>query len=101
VAYIVDVVGKNEPDGEVRHVGKFDTLEEATAAARRSVDEALQAAYEVGLTPKALFARYVQTGVIPCIFLDHDVNTFNQRTFNHYKYALARCADICGPSKGG
>jgi hypothetical protein len=96
LAYVVDVVGKNEPDGAVRHIGKFDTLEEATDAARRAVDEVLQGAYEAGLTPKELFARYVQTGVIPCIFLDHDANTFNQRTFNHYQYALQGCAKLCG-----
>lgn len=100
MAYIVEIVGRSEPDAEVRHIGKFDTLEEATVAARRATDEFLQDAYEVGLTPKELFARYVQTGVIPCIFLDHDANTFNQRTFNHYQYALQRCTELCGPTKG-
>jgi hypothetical protein len=97
--YIVEVLSRNDAGDAVRHIGKFDTLEEATAAARQVVDEAVRGVYTDGMTPKELFARYVQTGVIPCIFLDHDANTFNQRTFNHFKFALQRCADLCGPIK--
>lgn len=99
MTYIVDVVTKSDPDAPVRNLGKFATLEEATAAAQRVVDETLKDIYQPGLTAKDLFQRFMETGVVPYIFLDDDPNTFNQRTFNHHQYALQRCAALCGGAK--
>ena len=51
-----------------------------------------------------LFSVYQKNGDVPFIFNDGD-KTINVGGFNHFKYAMRRCAEICGqvqasPDKG-
>lgn len=96
MAYIVDATVRSGGDFVVRHIGKFDGVEEAVRAAEEVIDAILREHRRAGMAPRELFARYEEAGVFPYIFLDHDENTFNLRSFNHYQYALKRCSEFCG-----
>jgi len=95
VTYIVDATVRTSGDLSVRHIGKYQTADEAIHAAQGVVDGILKEHHRHEMAPRELFARYEANGVFPYIFLDHDVNTFNVRRFNHYQYALQRCAELC------
>jgi hypothetical protein len=49
------------------------------------------------MPPTRLFARYQSVGEVPIIFRDDDDKTMNVGYFNHFEYALARCADLGMP----
>jgi hypothetical protein len=79
---------------EVRHIGAYATLDEAVLAARRVIDEFLAIEFAPGMPPARLFARYQSHGEVPIIFRDDDDKTLNVGAFNHFEYALARCAEL-------
>ncbi len=95
MVYIVDATVRLDAETTTRHIGKFGSVEEAVAAAQRVVNNILQERFRVGMRLRELFSTYEQAGIFPYIFLDHDENTFNVRTFNHYQYALKRCEELC------
>ena len=86
-----------EPARQVRRVGEFSALEDAVAAARQVIDQFLVREFVPGMPPAKLFARYQSAGEVPIIFRDDDDKTLNVNYFNHFEYALARCADLAVP----
>jgi hypothetical protein len=84
------------PDREpqVRRIGAYATLNEAVLAAKQVIDEFLTVELAPGMPPAKLFARYQSHGEVPIIFRDDDNKTINVGGFNHFEYALARCADL-------
>jgi len=87
-------------DRQVRRIGEYAGLDEALAAARRTIDEFLQREFAPGMSPAQLFARYQAAGEVPVIFRDDDDRTMNVTYFNHFQYALARCAELATASGG-
>lgn len=85
---------------QVRRIGMYETIEEAMSASRRAIDDFLLREFKAGMTREALLARYQEGGEFPYIFRDDD-NTINVPGFNHFQYAMTRCAEICGEKKGG
>jgi hypothetical protein len=85
-----------EPARQVRRVGEYAALEDAIAAAKEVIDQFLMREFVPGMPPAKLFARYQSAGEVPIIFRDDDDKTLNV-TFNHFEYALARCADLAVP----
>lgn len=82
-------------DSQVRRLGEYQTLEEAIAASKRTIDEFLLREFKPGVTAAQLYAQYQGFGEVPCIFRD-DGMTMSIPGFNHWQYATARCAEICG-----
>ena len=87
-----------DPDRQVRRIGEYSTLEDAVSAAKLVIDEFLAREFAQGMTPARLFARYQGAGEVPIIFRDDDDKTMNVSYFNHFEYALTRCADIGVPA---
>ena len=83
---------------QVRRIGEYSTLEEAVSAAKLAIDEFLAREFEPGMPPARLFVRYQSGGEVPIIFRDDDDKTMNVSYFNHFEYALARCADLAMPA---
>lgn len=101
MTYFVDAISGRKGAGEdAVHLGKFAKLEDAVVVAERAVDNFLRTEFKVGMTGKMLFACYQERGLFPFIFLDDDQKTLNVRSFNHFQYALRRCAEICGAGSG-
>lgn len=82
-------------DSQVRRLGEYQTLEEAIAASKRTIDEFLLREFKPGVTAAQLYTQYQGFGEVPCIFRDDGV-TMSIPGFNHWQYATARCAEICG-----
>jgi hypothetical protein len=102
VAYFVDAIpARQGVEGAAAHLGRLESLEEAVQATQRTVGNFLRTQFKVGMMEKMLFARYQERGLFPFIFLDDDQHTFNVRSFNHFPYALKRCAELCRPNAGG
>ena len=81
-------------ESERYEAGNFPTLEAATDAARRVVDEYLQSAYEPGMTADALLTTYVTFGEDPFI-----VSSAPEHTgvlFSAREYARWKCGQMCG-----
>jgi len=96
MAFIVEGVTKHdEPDAGVRRIGTYETREEAIAVAKVTVDDFLRREYKAGMLPSELFSKYQERGEHPFIFRDDD-KTINVRAFDHFPYAMLRCAEICG-----
>lgn len=91
--YQVEVVRK--ASDEVAHAGEFETLHEAVACAKRTVDAFLLREYRDGMASGQLFAGYSDRGDHPCIFKDGDA-TVNVPGFNHLQYAMNRSVELCG-----
>ena len=95
MAFIVEgVTRQDEPDSEVRRLGKYETREEAIASAKAVVDEFLRKNHKAGMLPSELFSQYQESGEHPFIFRDDDM-TINVRTFDHLQYAMLRSTEIC------
>lgn len=82
-------------DRQVRQIGEYAAREATAAAAKRAIDMFLIREYQAGMPPAQFFVRYRNAGEGPIIFRDDDV-TMNVSYFNHFEYALARCADMAG-----
>ena len=96
MAFIVEgVIRQDEPDSDVRRVGKYETREEAIASAKALIDDFLRHHHKAGMLPSELFSQYQEHGEHPFIFRDDDL-TINVRTFDHLQYAMLRSAEICG-----
>ena len=85
-----------EPARQVRRIGEYSELEDAVAAAKQVIDQFLIREFVPGMPPAKLFARYQSAGEVPIIFRDDDDKTLNVN-FNHFEYALQRCADLAVP----
>lgn len=72
-------------------LGKFETLEEAIAAAKRLVDNFLFGQFESGMSPGMLSLAYASFGKDPFVVgVAGDAVPFSART-----YARQRCDEIC------
>ncbi len=79
----------------LRHIGDYETLNEAIAAARRTIDGALLREYVTGMKGADLFAKFQSYGELPCIFRTDD-KTLSNLGFNALAYAKERGAELCG-----
>jgi hypothetical protein len=98
--FVEGLTGSLDIDQQVRRIGEFSVLEEAVAAAKQIIDEFLAREFAPGMPPARLFARYQSSGEVPIIFRDDSDDTMNVSYFNHFEYALARCADLAVPAGG-
>lgn len=78
----------------IREIGSYDSLDDAVAAARQTVDETLRRLYTSGMTPDQLFDCYRDAAETPYIMRD-DEQTMNARSFNHFQFAKTRSEEIC------
>lgn len=99
MSFLVEGVNKNlEPKDQVRRIGEFESVEEAIAAAKRTIDDFLGRAFKPGTNAKALFTRYQEEGEYPFIFRTED-RTISVRGFSHAQYAMSRAIELCGEAK--
>jgi len=95
MTYIVEgLTSSRDIDQQVRRIGEFESLDDAVAAAKQAINEFLAREFRAGMLPSKLFARYQNFGEVPIIFRDDDDKTVNVPNFNHFQYALARCAEM-------
>jgi len=94
--YSVDVLMHyREMDGKVRHIGEFLTVEDAVAAAKRTIGEFLVRRFRQGMLPATLFTLYREFGEVPYIFRTEEDDTTNVPGFNHFEYAKSLCIEMC------
>jgi len=74
-------------------LGEFDTSEAALAAAKKLVDDYLDATHTPGMTADALLASYRMFGEDPFI-IAADISAPDV-DFSAWEYAPARCDEIC------
>jgi len=99
MSFLVEGVNKNlEPKAQVRRIGEYEKVEEAIAAAKRTVDEFVLREFKLGMEAKGLFSLYQANGEYPFIFRTED-KTISVRGFSHAQYAMARATEICGGGK--
>ena len=99
MTFLVEGVNKNlEPKDQVRRIGEYEKVEEAIAAAKRTVDEFLRREFKQGMDAKALFSLYQDRGEYPFIFRTED-RTISVRGFSHAQYAMTRAGEICSGVK--
>ncbi len=99
MTFLVEGVNKNlEPKEQVRRIGEYEKVEEAIAAAKRTVDEFLRLEFKQGMDAKALFSLYQDRGEYPFIFRTED-RTISVRGFSHAQYAMTRAGEICSGVK--
>ena len=97
MTYFVEVLKNvHGGEGDVRHIGDYESLEAAVEASQFLIDKFLIANYRYGMTVADLFAKYQKNGDVPFIFSDGD-KTINVGGFNHFKYAMTKCTEICAP----
>ncbi len=82
----------------VRRIGEYETVGEAIAAAKTTIDQFLWQALKSGMDAQALFAQYRARGEYPFIFRD-DHCTLDGGRFNHIDYAMSRAKEICHSDK--
>ena len=99
MSFLVEGVNKNlEPKEQVRRIGEYETVEEAIATAKRTIDEFLRREFKPGMDSKALFSLYQDKGEYPFIFRTED-RTISVRGYSHAQYAMTRAGEICGGAK--
>lgn len=99
MTFFVEGVSKHlEPQTQVRRIGEYQSVAEAIAVAKQTIDAFLQREAKPGMDGKALFAVYQAQGEYPFIFRDDD-KTFNVPGFNHAHYAMTRATEIYGAKK--
>ena len=82
-----------EPE-ERWELGIYATLEEALAACRGIVDQALKEEYRPGISAEQLYDRYTSFGDDPfVVVLD---GTDEGARFSAWDYAKERCRALCG-----
>ena len=86
----------NDLDGSraVRHIGDFQSLRAAIAAAQTLVSNFLLSQRRPGMAAAHLFSVYKATNAMPVIFSDADF-TISDGSCNHLEYASIRCAELC------
>ena len=99
MAFLVEGVNRNlEPKAQVRRIGEYEKIEDAIAAAKRTIDEFLGREFKAGMDAKSLFSRYQDQGEYPFIFRSED-KTISVRGFSHAQYAMARSTELCDGAK--
>lgn len=98
MTFYVEGLKRTGPAGAIHHIGNFEKLEDAIAAAKRTVDGFLLHQYTKGMSSNVLLAVYKNVGEFPYIFRD-DEGTVNVHEFNHLQYAMAECAEFCDNNK--
>jgi hypothetical protein len=83
---------------ERREHGTYPTLDEALAACRRIVDQSLEQEYRAGISPEALYDRYVSFGDDPFVVVDD--GTDKHAAFSAWSYTKERCRAICAAREG-
>ena len=78
-------------EAERYKLGEFPTAAAAIAAPRKIVDEALDSAYQPGMSAKELYQGYTAFGEDPYIVSDDPGCTFSA-----WDYAKERCRELCG-----
>ena len=81
-------------ENDVRHIGETEKLEDAIKSSQHVIDKFLITNYHYGMTVADLFSIYKSAGEVPVIFSDDD-KTINVGAFNHFKYAILKCTEIC------
>jgi hypothetical protein len=94
MTFYVEGLKRSGPAGTIHHIGNYEKLDDAIAAAKRTVDSFLMHEYSPGTSSEVLFAVYENLGEFPYIFRDDD-RTVNVPEFNHLQYAMAECAEFC------
>ena len=84
-----------ESVNQVRSIGRYAQLRDALVAAEQAISEFLRREFQPGMLPSALYSRYQSHGEVPYIFRDDGEITMNLPGFNHFRYALSMCAEIC------
>ena len=79
----------------LQHVGDYETLPEAIAASKRTIDAALLREYTAGMTGVQLLEKYQSYGDMPAIFRTDD-QTLANLGFSALKYARERSLELCG-----
>src|SRR3954470_10669436 len=92
--YVEALTNVHGGESNVRHVGEYDTLEEAIAASQSLIDNFLIGKATNQITIADLFSLYQDSGEVPFIFSDAE-RTLNVPGFNHFKYAMIRCTELC------
>ncbi len=82
----------------MRRIGEYETVGEAIAAAKITIDQILWQALKPDMDAQALFAQYRASGEYPFIFRDDDC-TLEGGGFNHIDYAMSRAREICCDEK--
>jgi hypothetical protein len=92
--YVEGLTNVHGGESNVRRIGVYDTLEEAIAASESIIDNFLIEKATKRMTVAELFFQYQHYGEVPFIFSDSG-HTMNVTGFNHFKYAMIRCTEIC------
>ena len=92
--YVEALTTVQEGESKVRHIGEYDTLAEAIAASQSLIDNFLIGKATNQITIVELFSLYQDFGEVPFIFSDAE-RTLNVTGFNHFKYAMIRCTELC------
>ena len=96
MTFYVETYSKSDnAEKALQHVGDYETLNEAIAASRRTIDGALLGEYTDGMAGTELFAKYQSYGKMPCIFRSDD-KTLSDLGFNALAYAKQRSEVLCG-----
>ena len=96
MTFYVEAYSKSDSaEKALRHVGDYETLNEAIAAAKRTIDAALLREYAAGMASAELFGKFQSYGELPCIFRSDD-KTLSGMGFNALVYAKERGLDLCG-----
>jgi hypothetical protein len=80
-------------DGDRREEGTYDTLEQAIATCQAIIDKSLAEEYRPGISPEALYDRYVSFGDDPFIVVVDGAD--DRASFSAWSYAKERCQAIC------
>jgi hypothetical protein len=94
MTFYVEGLRRTGPAGSIHHIGDYEKLEDAIAAAKRVVDSFLLHQYTNGMSFHVLFSVYQNVGEFPYIFRDDD-RTVNVHEFNHLHYAMDECVEFC------
>ena len=94
-AFLVEAYCKlTSPTEGLRRVGKYETLDEAIEASKRTVDESLRRLFKPGVSQASLYAAFQARGETPYIFRTGDY-TLSSTGFNPLQYAMSCCAEMC------
>ncbi len=80
---------------QVRRIGEYKTIQEATAAAQKTIKGFLLRGFKSGMDSTSLFLLYRVRGEYPFIFRDDDPATINVDGFDHVRCAMTLAAQIC------
>jgi hypothetical protein len=96
MTFYVEAFSKSDSaEKALRHIGDYETLGEAIAAAKRTIDGALLSEYTGGMAGADLYTKFQSYGEMPCIFRSED-KTLSGLGFNALVYAKDRSAELCG-----